>query len=129
MRLERSSSRPDRSTAVLVLATLALILEYHHRRLGLFPDPWSFFEWHVASVLFLLVVPVLVATLGLRFTWRELGFGLGEPRRWLLPAACVLAVMVPVAMWAGGLPEFRGRYPLFRAAGEHPSGLPTVRSR
>ena len=116
--------REDRRAAgVLVLATLALAFDYYHRRLGLLPPPWDFFEWHVTTVFFLLVVPLLVATLGFGFSLRDLGFTLGETARWLPASAGLLTVMLVAGVVISRLPAFQAYYPAFRYAKHFPDAL------
>jgi membrane protease YdiL (CAAX protease family) len=112
-----------RAAGVLVLATLALAFDYYHRRLGLLPPPWDFFEWHVTAVFFLGAVPLLVATLGFGFSLRDLGFTRGEPARWLPASTGLLALMLVVVAVISRVPAFQAYYPTFGYARHHPEAL------
>lgn len=112
-----------RAAGVLVLATLALAFDYYHRRLGLLPPPWDFFEWHITAFFFLLVVPLLVATLGFGFSLRDLGFARGETARWLPASTALLAFMLVAVVVISRVPAFQAYYPTFGYARHHPEAL------
>jgi hypothetical protein len=100
--------------ALVSTATMAASY-YHFLRIPHVGPEWrSAFELLGRGGSFLLIPLLSVAFL--RIPLRELGFSLGEPRKWLLDVGLLYLVMLPLLIVVSRQPDFREAYPYFRLA-------------
>lgn len=79
---------------------------------GLFPHLW----WALGSIVLYLPVPMLIVRWGFGHRLRDYGWSIHVPGRYWLLYAAMLLVVLPLAFYAAGRPEFRAVYPFYRGA-------------
>jgi hypothetical protein len=105
----------DLIVIALVAAGTMTVGYYHYFRIPHVGPEWrSAFELLGRGLSFL-VIPLLSVPF-LRIPLSELGFSLGEPRKWLRDVALLYAVMLPLLILVSRQPAFRDAYPYFRLA-------------
>jgi membrane protease YdiL (CAAX protease family) len=103
----------SRESLLTLLALALLIAERHYRDFGLLEPRYWIFEWHLSTVVFLFIVPVIVLML-MRAGPREFGLRWGDARAWGPYLAVFALAMAPVMIWASRLPSMQLYYPQHR---------------
>lgn len=109
------AAQADLVVIALVATTTMTAGYYHYLRIPHVGPEWrSAFELLGRGLSFL-IVPLLSLPF-LRIPLSEMGFSLGEPRKWLRDVALLYAVMLPLLILVSRQPAFREAYPYFRLA-------------
>jgi len=111
----RVLAAPSDLTVIILVAVFALAVTYggtYHlfwRTVHISQQWRSILETEGRALVFL-VVP-LISLIVLRIPLREVGFNLGQPKRWLLDVGLLYAFMLPLVFFASRQPAFRNYYP------------------
>jgi len=125
-----------RGAAILIAAAAIIVLArgdgtvagYGPELARLFADrPWRAvlpnLYWFGSATLTFLLLPLLVARLGLQLRPVEVGLGVGDWRLGLKIAGLLYGLMLPVVVVASQLPSFASHYPLCGYVGEQAVAL------
>jgi len=107
----------------LLLVTVALVFEWHHRNLWGLPHQYWTFAWFLTSLVAFFLVPLIFTALHPKLKVSETGLGLGDWRWWGKWTALLFALMLPVLFLAANRQEFRDFYPLWSGARKGGLGL------
>ena len=109
------AAQADLVVIALVATTTMTAGYYHSLRIPHVGPEWrSAFELLGRGLSFL--IGPLLSLPFLRIPLSEMGFSLGEPRKWLRDVALLYAVMLPLLILVSRQPAFREAYPYFRLA-------------
>ena len=115
----------SRESLLTLLALCLLILERHYRDFGLMAGQYWIFEWHLSTVLFLFVIPVVVLMLS-GIGPREVGMRWGSARIWARYLLVFFVVTAPVLLVASRFPSVQAYYPQCKQVRFEPSLWPVL---
>ncbi|MEO0108242.1 MAG: CPBP family glutamic-type intramembrane protease [candidate division WOR-3 bacterium] len=100
--------------ALVYALSVAVSYNRYLRPSGLSPEARAGFEIAGRAILF--TIPPLASAFLLKIPLRELGFNLGDPKRWLRDVLLFYCVMVPVLLLVAQRRDFRSAYPYLHLA-------------
>lgn len=63
-------------------------------------------------------IPAFVSLLVMRIPLKDMGFSLGEPKKWLKDIVLMYLIMLPLLIFAARQPDFKQAYPYFHLAAQ-----------